>query len=75
VSASLPTAKPEEVGFSSDRLQQVHAAMQRHIDAGEISGVVTLISRNGKIIYFEAQGLADIPSKRAMQKDEVFELA
>jgi len=75
VSTSLPMAKPGDEGFSADRLQKVHDAMQRHIDTGEISGAVTLSSRNGRVIYFDAQELADIPSKRPMQKDEVFELA
>src|SRR5579862_6268857 len=52
--SSLPMAKPEEMGFSSERLQRIHEAMQRHIDAGEIAGVVTLVSKNGKVIYYEA---------------------
>lgn len=71
----MPMAKPEEEGFSSERLQRVHEIMQRHIDAGEIAGVVTMISRNGRVIYFEAQGMEDIAAKRPMAKDAVFELA
>src|SRR5262245_54924819 len=59
-SAALPMAKPEDVGFSSERLQRIHEAMQRHIDAGEIAGVVTLVSKNGKIVYYEAHGLSNI---------------
>ena len=39
--ASIPTAKPEEVGLSSERLQLVQQMIQRHIDAGDISGAVT----------------------------------
>ena len=52
---SLPMAKPEEVGFSAERLQRVTDAMQKHIDAGEIAGVTALIARNGKIVYFNAK--------------------
>src|SRR5258708_5412270 len=70
--SSLPMAKPEEVGFSSERLQRIHAAMQRHIDAGEIAGVTTLVAHNGKIVYFDPQGSADLDTKKPMQKDNVF---
>jgi CubicO group peptidase (beta-lactamase class C family) len=74
--ALVPTApKPEEVGFSSERLQRVHDAVQRHIDAKELSGVVTLVARRGRVAHFEAQGLMDIESKRPMPKDGIFRLA
>ena len=33
VGAALPEAKPEEVGFSSERLQRIHQMLQRRIDA------------------------------------------
>jgi CubicO group peptidase (beta-lactamase class C family) len=72
---SLPMAKPEEVGFSAERLQRVTDAMQKHIDSGAIAGVTTLIAHNGKIAYFNAQGMADIDTKRAMQKDDIFNWA
>jgi CubicO group peptidase (beta-lactamase class C family) len=74
--ALVPTApKPEEVGFSSERLQRVHDAVQRHIDAKELSGVVTLVARKGRVAHFEAQGLMDIESKKPMPKDGIFRLA
>src|SRR5580704_9409433 len=74
--ALVPTApKPEEVGFSSERLQRVHDAVQRHIDAKELSGVVTLVARRGRVAHFEAQGLMDIESKKPMPKDGIFQLA
>ena len=72
---ALTSAKPEDVGLSSERLGRIHDAVQRHIEAGSISGAVTLVARNGKIAHFEAHGLMDIESKRAMQKDAVFRLA
>jgi len=73
--ASVTTAKPEEVGLSSERLGRIREAVQRHIDAGAISGAVTLVARNGKIAHHEAHGLMDIESKRPMPKDGVFRLA
>src|SRR5579864_4795949 len=73
--SAVPMAKPEDEGFSSERLQRIHEAMQRHIDAGEIAGVVTLVSKNGKIVYYEAHGMANIAAKKPMQKDYIFNMA
>jgi CubicO group peptidase (beta-lactamase class C family) len=72
---SVMTAKPEDVGLSSERLARIHEAVQRHIDAGSLSGAVTLVARHGKIAHLEAHGLMDIESKRAMPRDGVFRLA
>jgi hypothetical protein len=53
----LPNAKPEEVGFSSERLGRVTEMLRTNIAAGEIPGAVLLIARRGKIAYFESLGL------------------
>ena len=72
--ASAPTARPEEVGLSAERLKRVTELMQRHIDASTFSGAVTLVARNGRIAHFEAQGVMDLDSKRPMQKDAIFRI-
>src|SRR6185369_1123722 len=59
--------RPEEVGLSSERLQQVDALVKRHLDARSFSGAVTLVARNGRIAQLKAYGLADIDNKRPMQ--------
>ena len=72
----VPTApKAEEVGVSTERLSRIHDAAQRHIDAKDVAGVVTLVARRGRIVHFEAQGLADIDAKKPMMKDSIFRLA
>ncbi|MEP7307572.1 MAG: serine hydrolase domain-containing protein [Acidobacteriota bacterium] len=74
--ALVPTApKPEEVGLSSERLQRIHDAVQRHIDAKDVSGAVTLVARKGRIAHLEAHGLMDIESNKPMPKDGIFRLA
>ena len=70
--ASVQTAKPEQTGFSAERLGRIHDMVQRHMDAHDISGAVTLVARNGKIAHFEAHGLADVESRKAMTKDSLF---
>ncbi len=72
---SVTMARPEDVGLSSERLMRVHEAVQRHVDAGSLSGAVTLVARHGKIAHLEAHGLMDVDSKNAMPKDGVFRLA
>jgi CubicO group peptidase (beta-lactamase class C family) len=72
LAASVQTAKPEQTGFSSERLARIHQMVQSHMDGHDISGAVTLVARNGKVAHFEAHGLADIESKKAMSKDSLF---
>ena len=52
--ASLTVTKPEEVGFSAERLKRVHSVIQGHIDAKDFAGAVTLVARKGKVVHFEA---------------------
>ena len=71
----IPTASPEDVGMSSERLREIDAVMKRHIDAGEIQGAVTAVARRGKVVHFEAYGLMDVERARPMEKDAIFRMA
>ncbi|HEY3442966.1 MAG TPA: serine hydrolase domain-containing protein [Paludibaculum sp.] len=71
----VPPAKPETAGMSSERLVRIHDAVQRHIDAGAITGAVTVVARKGHIVHFEAHGLMDAESKRPMEKGAIFRIA
>src|SRR5215472_1797834 len=69
---SAATVKPESVGFSEERLSRIHGTVQRHIDAHDFSGAVTLVARKGQIAWLDAQGLMDIEANKPMQKDAMF---
>jgi CubicO group peptidase (beta-lactamase class C family) len=69
------TVSPESVGLSSERLERINALIQSHIDAGRISGAVTLVARHGKIAHLEAQGVMDIAGNKPMEEDTIFRLA
>jgi len=71
----LPTAKPEKVGMSTERLKRIHEIMQRHIDAGDITGAVTGVARRGQVVYFESHGFADPTTQRPMSKEALFRMA
>jgi len=70
----LPTAKPESVGLSSERLEKISAAVQRSIDDKRLAGAVTIVVRHGQVAYFKAQGLADREANKPMQKDSIFRI-
>ncbi len=72
--AVIPEAKPEAVGFSGERLQRIHEAIQRHMNANTMAGAVTAVVRRGRLAHLEAHGLMDIESKKPMSKDAVFRI-
>jgi CubicO group peptidase (beta-lactamase class C family) len=72
--ATIPDAKPETVGLSQQRLARIHETMQRHMDAHQITGAVTLVARRGKVAHLEAHGLMDVEGKRAMDKNAIFRI-
>lgn len=73
--APLPTASPEEVGVSSERLQTMHQFVENSIESHPLTGAVTLIARRGKIIDFRAYGYRDKLTGDVMQTDAIFALA
>ena len=75
MAASIPSSKPEEVGLSADRLQRIHQLIERRIQANDIAGAVTLVARRGHLAHFEAQGMADLESKKPLAKDSIFRIA
>ncbi len=70
----LPTAKPESVGLSSERLERISDAVQQDIDGKRIAGGVTLIVRHGKVAWFKAQGMQDREASKAMPTDAMFRI-
>ena len=48
--------RSETAAFSSERLDRLHAAMQREVDQKELAGVVTLLARNGKVVEERTYG-------------------
>jgi CubicO group peptidase (beta-lactamase class C family) len=74
-STALPTAKPEDVGVSSERLERLDRTVQQYVDQGKVAGVVTLIARKGQIVQYGAYGKRDVESGAPMAKDSIFRIA
>jgi CubicO group peptidase (beta-lactamase class C family) len=71
----LRAGDAEAYGFSSERLQRIHEMVKRRVDAGEISGAVTLVARRGHVVQSDAVGVIDLDSRKPMTKDTLFRLA
>lgn len=69
------TTRPEEAGMSADRLKRVHTVLDGYIRRGEISGAVSAVLRHGKLVYLDAQGVADLETKQPLKTDALFRLA
>jgi CubicO group peptidase (beta-lactamase class C family) len=70
----LPTAAPEKVGMSTERLDRLNAGMKSLVDEGRLAGVVTMVARHGKVVNFAAQGKRDTATGTPMQKDSIFRI-
>jgi CubicO group peptidase (beta-lactamase class C family) len=75
MAAGIALTKPEDVGLSTERLGRIHALVERHIADKDLSGAVTLVARRGKVVHFEAHGLADIDARKPMQTGALYRLA
>jgi CubicO group peptidase (beta-lactamase class C family) len=76
VGVSLPAVAqmtgPADAGLSSAKLRLIHDAVKLQLDAGQIPGAVVLVARDGKIVYFEAQGVSNAVNRQALQTDQIF---
>ena len=70
----LPTAKPESVGMSSERLERIGKAVQQSIDEKRIAGTVTLVARRGHVVWFKPQGMMDREASKTMRPDTIFRI-
>jgi CubicO group peptidase (beta-lactamase class C family) len=64
--------KPEAVGFSAERLENLHALIQGEIDNKQLAGAITLLARHGKIVDYRIYGVRDISTGAPMTKDTIF---
>lgn len=74
LAADLPSASPESVGMSSERLDRLDDVTHGWVDDGRIAGVVTLVARRGKVVHVDAYGMADIEHDEPMTDDKYFRL-
>ena len=74
-SAPLSDVTPESAGMSTERLNRIDAMCKTSVEDGDLPGIVALVARKGKIVFYEAYGMADNQSNRKMEKDHIFRIA
>lgn len=68
----LPSAPPESVGMSSQRLAKISAALKKEVADGSFRGAVVMVARKGKLVYQDAVGMQT--ADKAMQQDTMFRI-
>jgi CubicO group peptidase (beta-lactamase class C family) len=62
-------------GFNEAGLAQIAPAMKAVVDAGDLSGMVTLVWRQGEEVQLNAIGRRDIEANKPMTRDTLFRIA
>ena len=75
IAADLPTAKPEQVGLSSERLDRITQVLRADVERGRIPGAVVLVARKGRVAYLQPVGFRDRASGAPMTADAIFRIA
>lgn len=70
----LAASKAERVGMSSERLERIDALAERYIEEGRVPGMVTMVSRGGKVVHFEAHGQRGADDAQPMTTDALFRI-
>ena len=68
----LVTAKPEDVGLSSERLERIGPWMDSYIEAGKLPGGLALVARHGQVVYCQCRGLRDVEAGLPVEEDTIF---
>src|SRR5689334_22364317 len=72
VGADLSPVKPEALGFSSNRLQNLHDLIQHEVDQKQLAGAVTILARHNKVVESRTYGQRDMQTGAAMSADVIF---
>src|SRR5579863_5745312 len=67
-------SRPEDAGFSSERLNRLTPFFQNEVIRGAIPGAVLVVAREGKTVYWQAVGYQDREKKTLMQSDAMFRI-
>lgn len=65
---------PDKAGFTAAGLAALDARMKEAVDKGEVSGIVTLVARHGKLAAFNAHGVQAYETKAPMKVDSLFRI-
>lgn len=70
----MTMAKPQDVGFSTARLQRIERWMREQIDGGRLAGVEVMINRKGRTAFHHCEGKRDIERGTAATDDTIYRI-
>ena len=71
----LVIGKPEELGFSTQRLERIDQVFNSYVTENKMAGSVILVARKGKIAYYKAFGFRDKELSSKMEVGSIFRIA
>jgi len=71
---AAPLVSGVEAGLDKAKLQEIRPRLQDLVDQGVIPGAVYLVARHGKVVAYDAVGLADVENNKPMRKDTLFQI-
>jgi CubicO group peptidase (beta-lactamase class C family) len=67
--------KPEELGVSAERLARIPAFFDdNYVKAGKLPGVLTAVSRRGRLVSFDCRGHRDVERGAPLEADTIFRI-
>ena len=70
----LPSASPESVGVSSERLGKITAFFKQEVADKKLPGAVVMVARKGKLVYAQAFGGLNDAASTPMALDSMFRI-
>ncbi|ATQ42755.1 serine hydrolase domain-containing protein [Caulobacter mirabilis] len=70
----LPSAKPEAVGFSSERLKRLDYWSAGFVERGYAPGIATVVIRHGKVVSTNIYGKADVATGAPLKSDAIWRM-
>jgi len=74
-SSPLIEASPASQGMSAARITRIDDMLRDAVTQNKLPGIVALIARNGKIVFYKAYGMSDNTTGKALRKDDIFRIA
>ncbi|MBV6653712.1 MAG: beta-lactamase family protein [Mameliella sp.] len=65
---------PEEVGMSSDSLENMDVYFHRLVDENQLAGIQTAVFRKGKLAHLDSYGYANIEEEKPLDEQSVFRI-
>ena len=67
--------EPEAAGINSQGLEKIDTLVQYAMRQGAMPGCQVLVERDNKVVYYKSFGYHDYDKKRAVQNDDLYDLA